>query len=328
MMRSIRLTLLCSALLATTAALAAAQLNGTLSGPKLGYLWSSSDGSLHPLLGIPGSSTIGVAQNPGVVLSQAFALDGTRFIASSDSNSAALSLNLATSPATIVPIAGAPAQPWSIAASRSASTAALYYPAQQRVLIVTGLPAAPKVAQTVDVSSLTQDLARMAVSDDGTLLLYSVSANDRDALYGWSSTSGHRLLAIADAVSDIAIAPNGTVIVADGKANEIFSVSNPKGSAVRQVLNADTHDLSNPTGVTVTNAGLIYVANAGASTITTLDASGRLLRAQSCSCALTRFFPLKDSLYGLSDKIDSTLYLLEAGPASDRILFVPPGSGN
>jgi hypothetical protein len=237
-------------------------------------------------------------------------------------------VNLAASPASIVPIPGAPASPWSVASSRSVTTAALYYPAQQRVLIVTGLPASPKVAQIVDVSSINQDLVRMAVSDDGTLLVYSVATNDRDSLYAWSSTSGHRLVSVADAVSDIAIAPNGNAIVADGKAGEIFSISNPKGSAVRQTLNADKNDLTNPTGVTVSNAGLIYVANAGSHSILTLDSSGRPLRAQSCSCAVTRFFPLKDSLYGLSDRTDSTLYLLEAGAASDRILFVPPGSGN
>jgi hypothetical protein len=291
-------------------------------------VWSSNDQALHPLLGIAGSATIGAAENPGVALSQAFALNGTRFIGTSDSNSLELSINLATSPAAVVAIPGAPANPWSVAASRSATTAALYYPVQQRVLLVTGLPSTPKVAQIVDVSSINQDLARMAVSDDGSLLLYSVSMNERDSLFAWSSTSGHRLVTIADAVSDIAIAPNGDAIVADAKANEIFAISNPKGSAVRQVLNADQTQLSSPGGVTVTSSGLIYVANAGTSTILTLDSSGRQLRTYACTCALTRFFPLKDSVYGLSQKTDSTLYLLETGADSDRVLFVPPGSGN
>jgi hypothetical protein len=326
MKRSFKLAFVLGGLLAATGLISAGQLSGTLSGPKLGYLWNGSDSSLRPILGILGSSTLGAPLDTGFTISRAFALDGNRFIASTDKHSSAVFINLASTPASVVAMTDAPAQPTSVVGSRAATAAAIYYAAQQRILVVTGLPASPKVSRIVDLSAAGQDLSRYAVSDDGNILLYSVPSGERDSLFAWTAASGHRLLTVADSITDIALAPNGTAIVADAKANEVFSIAS--GSGARQVLTADTNVVATPTGVAVSSSGLIYVANAGTNTILTLDSSGRPVRSQACGCTLSRFIPFKDSVYRLSEKTDSTIYLLEAGPVSDRILFVPPGRGN
>jgi hypothetical protein len=100
------------------------------------------------------------------------------------------------------------------------------------------------------------------------------------------------------------------------------------GTATRIFLADDRSGVSNPTSVTVSNTNQIYVADASSGTILAFDSSGRLLRSQNCGCEAAGFFPQKDSLYRLSDRTDRTLYLLEAGAAGDRIVFVPPSRKN
>ena len=325
MTRHIRLLGLLAGIFSAASLVSAGQLSGTLAGPGLGSMWSTSDGKLHPLLGIAGNATIGNAEDLGFTFSQVLALDGRHFLASTDANAAVLSINVAAVPASITVVANAPAAPSLAVGSRGGTSAGLYYAAQQRVLIVTGLPSTPNVSYIVDVSSAGQPLSRMAVDDSGSMLLYSVSDGARDTLYGWTPANGYRLLTTSDSISDIALAVNGDAIVADAKMNEIFSIVNPKGTAARFLLADDRAGVSNPTSVTVSAAGQIYVASATSDTILVLNSDGNLLRTQYCGCEPAGFFLMKDSLYRLSDRTDRTLYLLEAGTTSDRIVFVPPG---
>ena len=321
------LSLVCG-LLSIASLASAGQLSGTLSGPSLGYVWNDSDGKIHPLLGMTGNATIGNGQDLGFAISQAVSLNGRYFLASTDASPSLIFINAVTVPASITAISNAPTGPSRIAASRGGTAASLYYEEPQRVLIVTGLPSAPKVTHAIDISAGGGTLSRMTVSDDGSLFLYSASQGADDALFAWTPAAGHRLLTTADSISAIALTPGGDAIVADASRGEIFSIADPKGSAGRLFLADDRSGVLNPTSVAVSNAGQIYIANGGTDTILTLDSAGNLLRTQQCGCELAGFFPLKDSLYRLSNRTDQTLYLLEAGANGDRVSFVPPGRKN
>ena len=301
----------------------ARQLAATLSGPSLGYLWSGAEGKLRPLHGILGNATIGDPMDLGFAITRAVALNGRHFLASIDDNPALMLLNMEKVPPTLTAVADAPETFSRIVGSRRGSAAALYDAGHQRVVIVTGLPSSPGIAHTIDVPVFGDMLTRMAVSDEGDLLVYSLSATTRDLIYGWTPASGSRELTTAEGVSDIALAANGDAIVADPKANEIFSILDPRGSAARQLLLDAEGGVSNPTGVIVSNANQLLLTNAGSQTIMTLDSTGRLLRTERCSCELAGLFPLRDSVYRLSDRTDQTVFLLEAGPSGDRVLFVP-----
>ena len=306
----------------------AGQLTATLSGPTLGYVWSGAEGALRPLQGILGNATIGDPVDLGFAISQAVALDGRHFLASVHGNPALVLLNLEKVPPAVTAIPGTPETFPRIAGSRHGSAAALFDAGRRRVLIVTGLLSDPGVAHTIDVPVLGETLTRMAVSDEGDLLIYALSGNGRDLLYGWTPASGSRALATAEGIADITLAANGDAIVADAKANQVFSILDARGSGVRQLLLDETGGVSNPTGVTVSNANQILLTNAGSETIMTLDSTGRLLRTERCSCELAGLFPLRDSVYRLSGRTDQTIFLLEAGPSSDRVFFVPMLRGN
>src|SRR5437868_4075887 len=107
------------------AAAVTGQINGTLSGPVVGYFFSAPDRTIRPLQGIVGSATVGNPVNVGFSISQALTLDGRHFLVSSDSSPSLLNLNLETAPASAsaLPLAASPA----VAAAGAGGTAAAFY---------------------------------------------------------------------------------------------------------------------------------------------------------------------------------------------------------
>jgi hypothetical protein len=290
----------------------------------LGYVLGASEQQLRPLRGVLGSATVGDPVELGFAITDALTMDMRHFVASSESSAELLALNLETNPASVSAISGAHARPSYAAASGRGTSAAFYYADSKGVVIVTGFPRNPVVSRAVDLSS-GGPLTRMAVSDDGDLLVYSIAEGDREVVYSStaSSTSG-RFVSGADAVGGIAITANGGAIVTDRDANTVFAVWDARGGSSPQYLAASADGVSRPADVAVSASNRIYVANLGAASIITLDSSGHILGARACDCELSGLFPLRDSVFRLTKRLDQTVYLLDAGPTQDRILFVPP----
>lgn len=305
-----------------SAAVLGSRLQVKLSGPILGYVWSNAGGTFRPLQGMLGNATIGAPVDPGLAITQAFAVDGRHFLASTDARTSLVVLNADTEPFAVTPVADAPSYPSLVSVSRKGLAVALYYAPQGQVRIVSGLPSSPKVVYTIDGSPDVKEVVRMAVSDDGNLLIFVVSQPDQDMIYAWTPASGNKLLTIADRVSDIALMKNGDTIIADEKANQVFSIIDPAGAAARFILADDRNGVSNPASVAVSDANRIYVASADG-TIMTLDSTGQLLRSLKCSCRPSGLYPISDSVYRLSDQTDRTIYLLKTDAAGDRVVFVP-----
>ena len=303
----------------------AAQFSATLSGPVLGYVFDGNARNLRPLGGILGSATVGEPVALGFDVSQVLTLDASHVIASTDARSELLTLNLKVKPVSVTPISGSRAGPTRAAASLKGTSAAFYYADARQVLIVTGLPEKPVASHHVDLSRWGGALTNMAVSNDGTLLVYAVDEGGREALYGWTASSGSaRFLTAAVSTGGVAITGNGAAIVADRGANEVFAIWDAGGSGVRQFLAGVQDGVSSPTGVGVGDNNRIYVGNAGSASLTILDSSGQLLGTHSCGCPLSGVHLVRDSVFRLTDRTDRTIFLLDGGPAGERILFVPP----
>ena len=300
----------------------ARQFSANLSGPSLGYVWDAGEGKLRPLLGIVGNALIGEPVDLGFGITNAVALDGRHFLAATDADDVLRFIDLETNPISITKL-DAPAGFSLAAGSRRALAAALYDPDQRSIVVVTGLPSRPGVAHRIDVSALGGPLTQIAIGDDGNSLVFALSDAERDSLYGWTPASGYRVLTVAESVSGVALAPNGDAIVADSKANEIFAIIDPQRWAVRRPLANGQDGISSPVGVTVSASNQIYVANAGAGAIMKFDSTGRLLRTEICNCEPSGLYPLRDSLYMLSNRTDQIIFLMETRASGERIAFVP-----
>src|SRR6185295_16234000 len=208
-----------------TVSAVAAEVNATFSGPVLGYVFDSNARKLRPLSGILGNAITGTPVEPGFGISSVLTLDANQAIVSTDATPELLILNLGTNPISTAAISGIAANPTQAAASFQGTAAAFYYAGAQHVLIVTGLPRKPAVVHTIDLSRLGRPLTHMAVSNDGTLLVYAVDEGGSEAVHVWSATSGsERFLTAAVSIGGIALTENGAAIVADRGANEVFAI--------------------------------------------------------------------------------------------------------
>jgi hypothetical protein len=304
------------------AATSAAQSPNKLSGPIAGYVWSVTDHALHPIQGVLGNATIGGPVDGGFEMTQALPLDERHFLGSTTDEASLVVISAATLPFTKSVVAGTPANPSLAVRSAKGSAAALYYSAEQKIRIVTQLTSTPILAESIDVLPGPREITRMAVSDDGRLVMYAASQPDQDALYSWTSASSHRLVTLLQRVSGIALLENSDTVVVDSKENAVYYIADPTRSASRVLLADDRNGVSNPTGVAV-NGGRIYVTNASARTVLVLTPSGQVLRSFPCNCEPAGLYPFGDSVYRLSERVDQTINLLKVGATSDRIVFVP-----
>jgi hypothetical protein len=209
-----------------------------------------------------------------------------------------------------------------VAGSRRGSAAAVYYADEKKVLIIAGMPSGIRVEGTVDLSYHEETPSHLAVSDDGTLLLYVLPGPDRDSIFAWTA-SGSRLLTTAESVSAVALAPDGSAIVADSEANQVFAIVDIPNAAGRHLLADAPKGVSTPAGLAVADNGRIYVGNAATDSVLSLDSSGVVEMSQPCGCELSGLYPLGPAVYRLTRRPGETIYLLEAAQSRDRVVFVP-----
>jgi hypothetical protein len=292
---------------------------GSLSGPVVGYVFDQNAGRVRPVQGFLGSATVGAPVETDFAISQTLALDANHAVVSTDATLLVLSLNGSqTSPRAIPDV---PANPTRMAASVGATAAAFYYSNTHEVRVVTGLPQEPKYSGVVHVD---QPLTRMAVNDDGTLLVYATDEAEGNVLYSWTAASGTRFVTSAVSISGIAITKKGDAIVADRGANEVFAVWDAADGAVRRLLANVDQGVSSPIGVALSAEARILIGNKDSATVTVLDSNGRFLKTLHCDCAVSGVYSLRDAVFRLTDGIDQTIYLLDASSAEERIVFVPP----
>jgi len=293
---------------------------GSLSGPIIGYVFDGNTGKMRPVQGILGSATVGAPIEADFAISQALTLDANHAVVSTDVALLALSLNGAQISPLAIP--DVPANPTRMVASAQATAAAFYYPNAREVRIVTGLPQEPKYSAVVQ---LDRALTRMAVSNDGTVLVYASDEPDGNVLYAWTASSGaSRFVTSAGTISGIAITSNGDAIVTDRAANEVFAVFDPGGGAVRRLLADVNQSISGPIGVALSPEGRILIGNKESGDVAVLDSSGRFIKTLHCDCAVSGVYPIRNTVFRLTDGIDQTIYLLDASSSEERIVFVPP----
>jgi hypothetical protein len=61
----------------------------------------------------------------------------------------------------------------------------------------------------------------------------------------------------------------------------------------------------------------------GGRVISVLNTHGELLRKHDCSCAFSGFFPLNNSTFQLTARLDQPIIILDAAAPSGRIAFIP-----
>jgi hypothetical protein len=285
----------------------------------LGYLFDAENRGIRPLTGIPGSSTIG-ALIPLALTTEtiAFLPDQRRAIVSSPERSETFVLDLRE--LTEVPIRGTSSSVTAIRPSPRGSAAALYYVAAKKVVVVTGIPEAPVIEATIDVSFSGEPLTQFAISNDATTALLSFSSAEQDSVYAWTVSTGTRHVSTASRISDIKFLNEDAVVVDSGK-NQALLIRNVREQAVPALIASAEDGLSQPVAAFISSRNEIYIGDFSG-IVVVLDSTGHILRKADCSCTITTMTPLANSALRVTDRIDQPIYILD-GSESGRFLFIP-----
>ncbi len=133
-----------------------------VGGPVLGYVPEGD--TIRPMYGLPAAGAIGDQIAEGGWARIAISPTQNFVLATSAASGEVLLVNLIKPSVTSIP--GAGADPDILAISPSGTAAALWFPANFQIQLVTGLPDSPSV-RTVDASFLNASPLSIAVSDDG-----------------------------------------------------------------------------------------------------------------------------------------------------------------
>jgi sugar lactone lactonase YvrE len=183
--------------------------------------------------------------------------------------------------------------------------------------VVTGLPDAPALAGAVDAGEAPGSLA---VSDDGAFLLFAAGGSIR--LLG--TAGGNRKLMDAGDGALVAFARAGhDAAVADPGGAGVVLFRDVAGASTQSVLAPPDDSTAAPVGLAFSPDGRkLYLANSAARSVTVLDLATGDRSAVRCDCAPAGLVPM-GNLLRLTEFGAGPLWLLDAGAAAPRMVFVP-----
>ncbi len=326
-----RLFRLLGLVLAAGSVLAAQQ--GWLSGPVAGFVYDSPGHALRPIQGVPGASLIGDPISLGLDLSAAYVSphQDSAFVVSAGG---VLHFFRLTSAGPVeTSLGGISFIPQRVVFSPSGTAAALFTPGKAQVF--GGLPGAPALAGTVtlpatggvQLSSPAPNHSRRrtpatgdyALSDDGVYLL-SVSGGSARLL---SVNGENRSLVQAGAGSLAAFTPGGHDAAVIDPTAGLLLIRDASGAATAQTIAQLDDSLASAVGIGFSQDGAkLYVPSAGAQGVVIFDLSASSRGTISCDCTPATLVPM-GSLFRLNEFGSAPLWLLDAGAAAPRIVFVP-----
>ena len=351
-MQSVLLT--CMLLLPRVCA-AQGQSGSTLSGPTMGLMFDSAAAVIRPILGIPGAATLGTPLDPGFAFAQVVVAPGGEFALVVEKHGFRMAIVRASGEVVRNLTPAMSEAPDLIEFSPGGASAAVYYRISGRLLVLTGLNGpTPRVGQA-DTSTLPAPPSLLAVSEDASSLLLTVSTADTAAVYllpnapsatrqtslkGFGGmVSGADAASEAPAVTGVArrvgnfrsitalrFAGSGhDAIVAEGTTNTVYLIQNASGAAQISALGSAGDGLSRPVAIEALDARRVLVANAGSDKLTMLYRDGTPSESIACGCSAVVLHQLAGtSVYRLTEPSNGPMWLLDAGGREARILAVPP----
>jgi len=299
----------------------------TIQGPELGFVFDSTKGELRPILGIPGAAVLGQPLALGVEV-QRVAISPLEdyVLAVGGEQNQAMVFAMGHSPLTPVMVQGADRGADHIVISAGGKAAALYYKAGNRIEVVTGLPAAPKVSSELYLSA-GQTLTAIAIADDG----HTVLAGAGDKVFQSAAGGEIPLLAELGHVAAITIPAAGTAFIADSGQNQIHRVRGIGAGIEADVIAGPKDGIATPVAVAVSHDGSrVYVANAKSGTISIIDLKAETAtRSIACACTPSGLDRLAgNDTFRLTEMSSRPMWMLDAGGTEPRVLFVPAELGS
>jgi DNA-binding beta-propeller fold protein YncE len=300
-----------------------------IQGPTLGVLFNSSASQFRPILGVPGATTLGAPTDFGLNIGRAVVAPGQDYALAEIGEDREIGI-VRFQDASEVPNSGlgVPTDPDLIVLSPAGTAAALYYRSSARIVVLTGLPAAPSPARELSFPYSWFSLGALAVSDDGEKILAVNTDGGIDSLFAVTQSENLRFVATLERVAALRfIRGTSDALLADAGQNRIYLIREAGASEEVVPLADESQGISKPVAVDASwDRSRVLVANSDPAGILVLDIQTRLSTLIPCACQPTGLHRLRGgSAFLLTEPSSSPLWLLDGDSASARAVFVPPG---
>lgn len=292
-----------------------------ISGPALGVVFDAASANLRPILGIPGSASLGGVLRPGeryrvasVAASQKYAL------AVSDDDGTIRIVDLRDTarwfPAPGDALTGSDL----IAISPDSGSAALYRQSDFRLQILTGLPDAASVAVTWSAPDGFQKVTALAVSNDALTLL----AND--TVTAVQPDGASRQISSGPAAGMVFLGGTKDAAILDAGNRSVYLVRDVAGLAARADVLSERDGLVQPSAIGyAADRGLLLIADQSAAAVATYDLRRNAASLIPCSGSPSRMTPLGGAAaFLLSEAGAAPALVLDALAPDPRAFFVLP----
>jgi hypothetical protein len=263
-----------------------------IASPTLGFVPEGF--GIRTMQGIPAAGAIGPVLETGRNLAMITISPRQNFILAMDTETGQVVLVTPAGAASVV--AGATANPDSIAMSPSGSSAVLWFNATGRAQIVTGLPGSPSIRE-IDMGAI--DATQVAVSDDGNWIAAGTFGGTGGYLFGGDGSM--TTIPVGDRVLGLAFFYNRDALV----------VATPS-----QILTADPVSTGPPVQVGSLNPELNSgdfasvdlavssdnqrIVAAGGSLLTTINLATGVASTLECGCQFEGLFGLGGSIFRIT----------------------------
>jgi hypothetical protein len=292
---------------------------GVPGGAILGYVWSSSDRTLRPILGVSGSAQVGQSIVPSGTYAAGAASNASSVGLVEDQKGNLFSLDLPLSKTTPV-ASGLPATA-QIVFSPSGADAIVYATGGTSVTLISALATQPQTTPLALPSGVK--LLSAIVSDAGTVLAaIQASPVAIEVLSAAGQLSPVTTVAQTGGMSFLPGVDDA--LVADGGKNTLSLLQNVSGSPAVQPLDAPGINL--PVAVASSrDSRWAVVANGGDKNILRIDLKDGAAPAKlSCLCQATQLSALAGSAsFRLNDLGNGPLWTADLSGPVPQLLFVP-----
>ena len=287
-------------------------------GPQAGFMWSASEQTLRPILGVPGSSQFGAPMvTPGLYVAGGASTRSA--VALLEDRAGQISL-MSAATGQLQPLAGVHVSGAAqFVFSPSGLNAVIFVPGQGGALLLTGLGATD--ANSVQVQGLNSaaGLQSAAVSDLGQV----VGASGTSPATLMLLTGNAAPVATLGGFGGIVFLPGGNALLAVDSANNAVELM-PGNGAAPQIFTSNA--LRAPFAVAASQDGTTaVVANGGDDSVVRLDLTNAANQMRiPCTCKPDRLTPLAgNAVFALTGPGTSTAWAVDAAATVPHTLFIP-----
>jgi len=291
--------------------------NGKVAGPVTGFVFDRAAGSLRPILGIPGASTMGDPLALGYQISSAVVAPKQDSAFAFGTDGSLHFLRLQSGAASEVNCAICPAGANGVVFSPSGTAAAIY--SAGRVQVMTGLSATPAPGAGFALGR-SASAPPMALSDDGVWLL----AGTKNSVELFNANGGPRQLMETLSNPMVAFAPGShDAAIADGRAGVVW-IHDVSGAANPQQVAAPATPMRRYSGIAFSSDGKqLLTAVASEGSVVSVDLATGTSTSTTCGCQPSELVPM-GSLLRLNEMGSGPLWLFDGnGAPQPRVVFVP-----